>query len=67
MCDHRHPTSIYCVSCTLNLACELPPHLPTGQYLQLQHHPLTQAPEGEVAGVEVEHHLEGEAGQHLVG
>lgn len=40
---------------------------PRGWYLHLQHRPRRQAPDWEEPGVEVEHHLEGEAGQHLLG
>lgn len=39
---------------------------PIGWYLQVQHNPLSQAPDWEVVDVEVEHHLEGQAGQHLM-
>lgn len=44
-----------------------PTTCPTGWYLQLQHQPLGQAPRREVAGIEVEHHLEGQAGQRRGG
>lgn len=42
------------------------PVCPMGGYLQVQHNPLSQAPDWEVVNVEVEHHLERQARQHLV-
>lgn len=42
------------------------PTCPMGWYLQVQHNPLSQEPDREVVDVEVEHHLEGQARQHLM-